>query len=102
MKIDQDLRCALRSSYRVQARAQDRWIQEDTAKRKAVQDFLKAHPQHAATVKSQLAIVRQAKKAAGIALKLKKSESEEGYSKKPKVKSQSKTSKPISGQKRIY
>lgn len=43
-----------------------------------------------------------AMKTAGIALKLKKSESEEGYSKKPKVKSQSKTSKPISGQKRIY
>ena len=41
-------------------------------------------------------------KTAGIALKLKESEKEEGYSKKPKVKGQKKNMKPVSGQKKIY
>lgn len=41
-------------------------------------------------------------KTAGIAKKLKESEKEEGYSKKPRVQPQKKTSKPSGGQKKIY
>lgn len=41
-------------------------------------------------------------KTAGLALKLKESESEEGYSKKPRVKPQKKGMKPVSGQKKVY
>ncbi len=41
-------------------------------------------------------------KTAGIALKLKESESEEGYSKKPRVKPQKKNAKPVSKQGKIY
>lgn len=41
-------------------------------------------------------------KTAGIAKELKKSQKEEGYSKKPKVKPQKKLMKPVSGQKKIY
>lgn len=41
-------------------------------------------------------------KTAGLALKLKKSEKDEGYSKKPRVKPQKKNAKPVSGQKKIY
>lgn len=39
---------------------------------------------------------------AGLALKLKQSESEEGYSKKPRVKGQKKNAKPVMGQKKVY
>lgn len=41
-------------------------------------------------------------KTAGLALKLKQSEKEEGYSKKPRVKPQKKMAKPASGQKKVY
>lgn len=41
-------------------------------------------------------------KTAGMALKLKESEKEEGYSKKPRVKPQKKTMKPVMGQKKVY
>ena len=41
-------------------------------------------------------------KTAGLALKLKKAEKEEGYSKKPRVKPQKKNMKPVSGQKKVY
>lgn len=41
-------------------------------------------------------------KTAGLALKLKKAEKEEGYSKKPRVKPRKKTMKPVSGQKKVY
>lgn len=39
-------------------------------------------------------------KTAGLALNLKKSEKEEGYSKKPRVKPQKKMAKPVSGKKK--
>jgi hypothetical protein len=39
---------------------------------------------------------------AGLALKLKESEKEEGYSKKPRVKPQKKNMKPVMGQKKVY
>jgi hypothetical protein len=39
---------------------------------------------------------------AGLALKLKESEKEEGYSKKPRVKPQNKMAKPVRGQKKVY
>ncbi len=39
---------------------------------------------------------------AGLALKLKQSEKEEGYSKKPQVKGQKKNAKPVMGQKKVY
>lgn len=41
-------------------------------------------------------------KAPGLALKLKISEKEEGYSKKPRVKPQKKMAKPVIGQKKVY
>lgn len=41
-------------------------------------------------------------KTAGLALNLKKSEKEEGYSKKPRVKPQKKMAKPVKGQQKIY
>ncbi len=41
-------------------------------------------------------------KTAGLALKLKKAEKDEGYSKKPRVKPQKKDMKPVSGQKKVY
>ena len=41
-------------------------------------------------------------KTAGLALKLKESEKEEGYSKKPRVKPQKKNMKPVMGQKKVY
>lgn len=41
-------------------------------------------------------------KTAGLALKLKQSEKEEGYSKKPRVKPQKKNAKPVKGQEKIY
>lgn len=41
-------------------------------------------------------------KTAGLALNLKKSEKEEGYSKQPRVKPQKKLAKPIKGQGKIY
>lgn len=41
-------------------------------------------------------------KTAGLALKLKKSEDEEGYSKMPRVKPQKKNAKPVMGQKKVY
>lgn len=41
-------------------------------------------------------------KSAGIASKLKESQKEEGYSKKPKVKPQKKNMKPVMGQKKVY
>ena len=41
-------------------------------------------------------------KTAGLALNLKKSEKDEGYSKKPRVKGQKKNAKPVSGQKKVY
>lgn len=41
-------------------------------------------------------------KTPGLALKLKQSEKEEGYSKKPRVKPQKKMAKPVSGQKKVY
>ena len=41
-------------------------------------------------------------KTAGLALKLKQSEKEEGYSKKPKVKPQKKNMKPVRGQGKAY
>lgn len=41
-------------------------------------------------------------KTAGLALKLKESEKEEGYSKQPRVKPQKKNMKPVRGQKKIY
>lgn len=40
-------------------------------------------------------------KVAGIANALKKSQKEEGYSNKPKVKPQKKNAKPVSGQKKV-
>jgi len=39
---------------------------------------------------------------AGFALNLKKSQKDEGYSKKPRVKPQNKNAKPVSGQKKVY
>ncbi len=39
---------------------------------------------------------------AGVARELKKSEKEQGYSKKPQVKGQKKNAKPVSGQKKVY
>lgn len=41
-------------------------------------------------------------KTAGLALKLKKSEKEEGFSKQPRVKPQKKMAKPVKGQGKIY
>ncbi len=41
-------------------------------------------------------------KTAGLALKLKESETQQGYSKKPRVKPQKKMAKPVSGQKNVY
>ena len=41
-------------------------------------------------------------KTAGIAKELKKAQKEQGYSKKPKVKPQSKRAKPIIGQRMAY
>ncbi len=41
-------------------------------------------------------------KTAGLALKLKESEADQGYSKKPRVKPQKKMAKPVSGQKKVY
>lgn len=41
-------------------------------------------------------------KTAGMALKLKESQMEEGYSKKPQVKGQKKNAKPVMGQKKVY
>lgn len=41
-------------------------------------------------------------KTAGLALKLKESEKEEGYSKKLRVKPQKKNMKPVMGQKKLY
>ncbi len=41
-------------------------------------------------------------KTAGLALKLKESEKEEGYSKQPRVKPQKKNAKPTRGQKNAY
>lgn len=41
-------------------------------------------------------------KTAGLAVKLKKSQKEEGYSKKPKVKPQKKMRKPVRGQENAY
>lgn len=41
-------------------------------------------------------------KTAGIAKELTMSQKEEGYSKKPRVKPQKKSAKPVSGQKKIY
>lgn len=41
-------------------------------------------------------------KTAGLALNLKKSEKEQGYSKKPRVKPQKKMAKPIKGQAKVY
>lgn len=41
-------------------------------------------------------------KTAGLALKLKESEKEEGYSKKPRVKPQKKVMKPVMGNKKAY
>ena len=41
-------------------------------------------------------------KTAGLALKLKQSEIDEGYSKQPRVKPQKKMTKPVSGQKKVY
>lgn len=41
-------------------------------------------------------------KTAGLALKLKQSEKDEGYSKKPRVKPQKKNAKPVLGSKKIY
>ena len=41
-------------------------------------------------------------KTAGVAKKLKESEKEEGYSKKPRVKPQKKLAKPTRGQKLMY
>lgn len=41
-------------------------------------------------------------KTAGLALKLKESEKEEGYSKKPRVKPQKKNMKPVMSQKKVY
>ncbi len=39
---------------------------------------------------------------AGVAKELKLSQKEQGYSKKPRVKTQKKMAKPVSGQKKIY
>jgi hypothetical protein len=39
---------------------------------------------------------------AGVAKELKLSQTEQGYSKKPRVKPQKKMAKPVSGQKKIY
>ena len=39
---------------------------------------------------------------AGLALKLKESEREEGYSKKPRVKPQKKAMKPVMGNRKVY
>jgi len=44
----------------------------------------------------------QGMKTAGLALKLKQSEKDEGYSKQPRVKAQKKMAKPVSGQKKVY
>lgn len=41
-------------------------------------------------------------KTAGIALKLKESKKEEGYSKKPRVKPQKKAMKPVMGSRKAY
>jgi hypothetical protein len=41
-------------------------------------------------------------KTAGIAEKLKESQKQEGYSKKPRVKPQKKVMKPVMGQKKVY
>lgn len=41
-------------------------------------------------------------KTAGLALKLKESEKEEGYSKKPRVKPQKKAMKPVMGSRKAY
>lgn len=41
-------------------------------------------------------------KTAGLALKLKESEKEEGYSKKPRVKPQKKAKKPVMGNRKAY
>lgn len=41
-------------------------------------------------------------KTAGLALKLKRSEQEEGYSKKPRVKPQKKNQKPVMGNRKVY
>lgn len=40
-------------------------------------------------------------KTAGIAKELKESQSDQGYSKKPRVKPQKKMAKPVSGQKKV-
>lgn len=39
---------------------------------------------------------------AGIAKELKESQKDQGYSKKPRVKTQKKNAKPTSGQKKVY
>ena len=44
----------------------------------------------------------QGMKTAGLALKLKQSEKEEGYSKKPRVKPQKKMTKPVMGSRKAY
>lgn len=41
-------------------------------------------------------------KTAGLALKLKESEKDEGYSKKPRVKPQKKLMKPVMGSRKVY
>jgi len=41
-------------------------------------------------------------KTAGLALKLKESQSEEGYSKQPRVKPQKKIAKPVMGSRKAY
>jgi len=41
-------------------------------------------------------------KTAGLALKLKESQSEEGYSKQPRVKPQKKIAKPVIGSRKAY
>lgn len=39
---------------------------------------------------------------AGVAVELKLSQKDQGYSKKPRVKPQKKMAKPVSGQKKVY
>lgn len=41
-------------------------------------------------------------KTAGLGLNLMESEKQQGYSKKPRVRPQSKMAKPVSGQKKVY
>lgn len=52
--------------------------------------------------KKQIKKSGKAMKTAGLALELKESQREQGYSKKPRVKPQKKLAKPVSGQKKIY